>query len=65
MPTTTSTATRTGRHQPPTEATQQPVNDPGCDVCPHPIAHHDAIGLRFCRATLDSAIARGCVCRAE
>jgi len=23
----------------------------GCAVCPHPIAAHDAISLRFCRAT--------------
>jgi hypothetical protein len=64
MPTTAPTASRTGRHEPSTEATPQSVNDPSCDVCPHPVVHHDAIGLRFCRATLASAIVRGCVCRA-
>ncbi|WP_369255183.1 RGCVC family protein [Geodermatophilus amargosae] len=37
---------------------------PGCDACPHPVSAHDRIGLRFCRATLDSALARGCVCPA-
>jgi hypothetical protein len=36
---------------------------PGCDVCLHPMSDHDAIGLRFCRATLAGAIPRGCVCR--
>ena len=34
-----------------------------CDVCPHPVAEHDALGLRFCRATLAGAFSRGCICR--
>ncbi len=34
-----------------------------CDVCPHPHADHDAIATRFCSATGDGAIARGCVCQ--
>ena len=34
-----------------------------CDVCPHPAAAHDRIGRRFCQATLDSALTRGCICR--
>jgi hypothetical protein len=36
-----------------------------CTACPHPLAAHDAISLRFCRATAASAGAdtvRGCVC---
>jgi hypothetical protein len=36
-----------------------------CTACPHPLAAHDAISLRFCRATAAStggATARGCVC---
>jgi len=36
-----------------------------CAVCPHPLAAHDAISLRFCRATAgraDGAATRGCVC---
>jgi hypothetical protein len=37
--------------------------EPACDVCPHPAAAHDAIGLRFCRATLAGALTRGCSCR--
>ena len=36
---------------------------PLCDVCPHVLSGHDRIGLRFCRATLDGAIGRGCICR--
>jgi hypothetical protein len=36
-----------------------------CAVCPHPLAAHDTISLRFCRATAgraDDATPRGCVC---
>jgi hypothetical protein len=64
MPTPASTAARTGRQERPSEATPRSVHDPGCDVCPHPVAGHDAIALRFCRATTTAAIVRGCVCRA-
>jgi hypothetical protein len=63
MPASASTASRTGRHEQPPEGTPQPVDDPRCDVCPHPVVDHDAIALRFCRATLAAAIARGCACR--
>ena len=41
----------------------EPVDVTACEACAHPIGDHDAIGLRFCRATLASAIERGCVCR--
>ena len=34
-----------------------------CGSCPHPLAAHDPIGLRFCRATRAGDIDRGCVCR--
>jgi hypothetical protein len=40
-------------------------DDAACDVCPHAVFSHDAIGLRFCRATLNGAITRGCVCRSS
>ena len=33
-----------------------------CPVCPHAMAEHDAIAQRFCRATQDSALERGCAC---
>jgi hypothetical protein len=33
-----------------------------CSVCPHALAAHDAISLRFCRATRAAATTRGCVC---
>ena len=37
-----------------------------CGVCPHALADHDRISLRFCQATeargTDTATTRGCVC---
>ena len=45
------------------EGTDPRADDVGCDVCQHSLACHDAIGLRFCRATVNGAITRGCVCR--
>ena len=63
MQTSAPTASRTGRHERPLEATPRSVDDPRCDVCPHPVDDHDAIALRFCRATLAAAVTRGCVCR--
>jgi hypothetical protein len=33
-----------------------------CAVCPHELAQHDRISLRFCHATQASAVTRGCVC---
>ena len=41
----------------------RPMANETCDVCPHPHANHDAIATRFCSATGDGAIARGCVCQ--
>lgn len=35
-----------------------------CDVCEHPIAEHDSISLRYCKATLSSALSRNCICNA-
>jgi hypothetical protein len=39
------------------------VNKEACDVCPHLHANHDAIATRFCSATGNGAITRGCVCQ--
>ncbi len=33
-----------------------------CPACPHDIAAHDRISLRFCAVTTSSAIDRGCAC---
>jgi hypothetical protein len=63
MPAPASTAPRTEQREWPPDPTPQHGDDPTCDACPHPVADHDAIGLRFCRATLASAIDRGCACR--
>jgi hypothetical protein len=39
-----------------------PVEAGSCAVCPHPLAEHDRISLRFCQASQASASTRGCVC---
>lgn len=33
-----------------------------CANCPHPLSAHDAISLRFCRATRAGDLPRGCAC---
>jgi hypothetical protein len=47
------------------DSAPQPLGGADCAVCPHPVARHDSIGLRFCHATLKGAIARGCICRSS
>jgi hypothetical protein len=44
-------------------APDAPQDEARCASCPHPLAAHDPIGLRFCRATRAGDISRGCVCR--
>jgi hypothetical protein len=39
------------------------TDDRVCAACAHPLAAHDPIGLRFCRATTAGGLARGCACR--
>ncbi|WP_208113942.1 RGCVC family protein [Actinomycetospora succinea] len=41
---------------------QRPVPET-CSVCPHPWAAHDALGARFCLATIAAVRTRGCICR--
>jgi hypothetical protein len=36
-----------------------------CAACRHRWEAHDAIGVRFCAATLANGTERGCVCVAE
>jgi hypothetical protein len=44
-------------------ATDTPLEAGACAVCPHPLAAHDTISLRFCSATAAlAATTRGCVC---
>jgi hypothetical protein len=41
------------------------AEDAACTSCPHPLAAHDAISVRFCRATAGltgDTTTRGCVC---
>ena len=52
------------------ETVDQPATDPSdvpvaglCAVCPHPLADHDRIALRFCQATGAQGSSRGCSCR--
>jgi hypothetical protein len=47
-----------------TAAETRPARHAACDVCPHSVDSHDAIGRRFCQATLDRALTRGCACGA-
>jgi hypothetical protein len=47
----------------PAVQTDGPVADGACAVCSHPLVAHDAISLRYCRATeAQAATGRGCVC---
>ena len=34
-----------------------------CAACAHPQGTHDALGARFCAATISSSLDRGCICR--
>ncbi len=53
-----------------TDATETIATEPGaaetprCAACPHPLASHDRIALRFCTATTSENHSRGCVCGA-
>jgi len=42
--------------------TAYPVEDATCSVCPHAVGAHDRIAERYCHATLDNALTRGCIC---
>jgi hypothetical protein len=33
-----------------------------CSTCPHLLDRHDALALRYCAATMASALTRGCIC---
>ncbi len=37
--------------------------DDRCAACDHPWSEHDALGMRFCTATVTSSLSRGCICR--
>jgi hypothetical protein len=50
----------TAVHEAPTADTRA---ETACPACAHPLADHDAIGVRFCRATVAGAFERGCICR--
>jgi hypothetical protein len=64
VPTYTAHSTETTETSDRREPLDSPAQEPGCPACPHPLADHDPIGARFCRATAASgATDRGCVCR--
>ncbi|HEY2224819.1 RGCVC family protein [Actinomycetospora sp.] len=43
--------------------TAAPEAPPGtCSVCPHPWDAHDALGRRYCSASMASSQSRGCIC---
>ncbi|WP_142104327.1 RGCVC family protein [Pseudonocardia cypriaca] len=41
------------------------VDTVSCAACPHDRDAHDAIGTRFCAATIAGAVPRGCACAGE
>ena len=48
----------------PDTSVDAPLAAGACAVCPHPLAAHDAISLRFCsrHRSAQRATTRGCVC---
>ena len=58
-----SIASQSGQQTPQPEAAPQSIDNPLCEVCRHAVVDHDAIALRFCRATKNASAVRGCVCR--
>ena len=43
-------------------ASTSSATDGACAACPHDRDAHDAIGSRFCSATIAHGLSRGCVC---
>jgi|tagenome__1003787_1003787.scaffolds.fasta_scaffold13168789_1 hypothetical protein len=67
-PTMTATAdvrTPAERMQELADSAPQPLDRADCAACPHPVARHDSLGLRFCHATVKGDLARGCICRSS
>ena len=50
---------------PATKNNTETAADEACSVCAHPVRTHDAIGTRFCAATMAGAHFRGCVCQPD
>lgn len=48
-----------------TETETEITVDETCSVCGHPMRAHDAIGSRFCAATMAGALTRNCVCQPD
>ena len=65
MPASMSIASQSGQQEQRQEVAPQSMDNPLCDVCPHAVVDHDAIALRFCRATKNASTVRGCVCRSS
>jgi len=56
---------RTEREQRVTEVATPTGARATCHVCPHAMVGHDAISSRFCTATFNGALTRGCICRSS
>lgn len=39
-----------------------PESTLSCTACPHSLASHDPLGIRFCAATSDRNLDRKCIC---
>jgi hypothetical protein len=45
-----------------TTTTEKSPTEQQCLACGHPMTRHDALGRRFCAATVTSSLERGCIC---
>jgi hypothetical protein len=63
MPASMSIASQSVQQQRQPEAAPQSIDNALCEVCRHAVVDHDAIALRFCRATKNASTVRGCVCQ--
>jgi hypothetical protein len=48
---------------PATTAVAEPLPVDRCQMCEHPLTAHDPLSRRYCRATAEGALTRGCICR--
>jgi hypothetical protein len=48
--------------QPSTNGPTDALPEDACAACPHPMAAHDPIGVRYCSATAAGGLTRECVC---
>jgi hypothetical protein len=45
-----------------TDTNSDVITSEKCSACKHPWEKHDALGVRYCTATMASSLSRGCIC---